>query len=473
MRERSNTQSYQYNKNSSESSPSNKTSSFIPLPSSFSNWRDAVLGTLLVLAGLAAAIVTILARQTENYTLAASAAILSLIIALLMLIFLVPRLAKSARLEVRRFDLPLEITGGGGIFLMILGVVGFAAWNTGNNLLFLVFSLLCSTLFVGGAAARSSLRDLIVSARFPDHIFAADAAPVIVTLRNAKRILPSFSIMIAARGPSDSTPAHRKRRSLRFSKRTLAYFTYVPHHAAAEQRVEQVFPRRGHVLITGFELSTLFPFGFFRFRRRLRARDVDIVVYPKPEPISDELHLLPTFAGRMVSPRRGIGQDLFSLRDYQPQDDLRHIDWKATARSRNLTVREFTAEDERRITIILDTNEPDGLHAEDFDERFERGVVQAASLLKHFIDERAEVRLMLGDDLGPYGTGINHLYGCLRRLALVKAQKNGSETELLSSVAAVDQRQNVLSEDYAIILTAIEPGSIPAQIWRASFVIHI
>jgi len=447
-------------------------SSLIPDPSSLKKWRDAILGTLLVIAGLAAALVTILARQTENYTLAAAAAILSLIIALLMLIFILPRLAKSARLEVMRLDLPLEITGGGGIFLLILGVVGFAAWNTGNNLLFLVFSLLCSTLFVGGAAARASLRDLIVSARFPDHIFAADAAPVIVTLKNAKRILPSFSIMVAARGPSDSTQPNRKRRALRFSKRTLAYFTYVPHHAAAEQRVEQVFPKRGHVLISGFELSTLFPFGFFRFRRRLRARDVDIVVYPKPEAIGDELHLLPTFPGRMVSPRRGIGQDLFSLRDYQPQDDLRHIDWKATARSRNLTVREFTAEDERRITIILDTSEPDNADATEFNTRFEHGVVQAASLLNHFVDERAEVRLMLGNDLGPYGTGVNHLYGCLRRLALVTPKKE-REAELLSSVKAVDPRQSILNEDYAIILTAAEPGSIPAQIWRASFVIHI
>jgi uncharacterized protein (DUF58 family) len=459
-------------RNSSESYQLNKSSSFILQPSSFTMWRNAILGTLLVVAGLAAALVSILARQTDNSTLAAAAAILSLVIALLMLVFIVPRLAKSARLEVMRLDLPLEITTGGGIFLLILGVVGFAAWNTGNNLLFLVFSLLCSTLFVGGAAARASLRDLIVSARFPDHIFAADPAPVIVTLRNAKRFLPSFSILVAARGPSDSTQQKRKRRSSRFSKRPLAYFTYVPHHAAAEQRVEQLFPRRGHVLITGFELSTLFPFGFFRFRRRLRARDVDIVVYPKPEAISDELHLLPTFAGRMVSPRRGTGQDLFSLRDYQPQDDLRHIDWKATARSRNLTVREFTAEDERRITIILDINETEDSDAEEFNARFEHGVIQAASLLKHFIDERAEVRLMLGADLGPYGTGVNHLYTCLRRLALVQARTN-DKAEVLSSLATVEQKQNVLNEDYAIILTAAEPGSIPAQIWRASFVIHI
>src|SRR4029079_12815126 len=142
-----------------------------------------------------------------------------------------------------------------------------------------------------------------------------------------------------ARGPKGTLKEVRpKRKRKRFTKRALAYYIYVPHHAAAEQRVDQLFTERGHFLITGFELSTRFPFGFFRFRRRLRARNVDIVVYPKPEPVGDELHLLPAYAGRMPSQRRGIGQDLFSLRNYQPKDDLRHIDWKATARSRNFDV---------------------------------------------------------------------------------------------------------------------------------------
>ena len=190
------------------------------------------------------------------------------------------------------------------MFLVIIVVVGFAAWNTGNNLLFLVFSLLCSTLFVGWMAARTSLRDLTVSARFPDHIFAAEAAPVIVTLRNNKRVLPSFSVLVEARGPGNEGEVNSKRRR-RHLKRALAYFSYVPHRSAAEQRVEQLFPTRGHVLIDGFELSTRFPFGFFRRRRRLRARNVDLVVYPKPEVISDELHLLPMYAGRMPAMRRG------------------------------------------------------------------------------------------------------------------------------------------------------------------------
>jgi uncharacterized protein (DUF58 family) len=426
------------------------------------SWLRVVLGTLLVVAGLSSAVVTVLARQQNENGLAGAAAILSLLIALLLTIFIVPPLARSARVEVANLDFPFEPTSGGGVFLVIIIVVGFAAWNTGNNLLFLVFSLLCSTLFVGWVHAGTSLRDLTVSARFPDHIFAAEPAPVIVTLRNTKRVLPSFSILVEARGPVHEVVAKRRRRHV---KRLLAYFSYVPHNAAAEQRVEQLFPTRGHVLIDGFELSTRFPFGFFRRRRRLRARNVDIVVYPKPEVISDELHLLPMYAGRMPSMRRGAGHDLFSLRDYHPQDDLRHIDWKATARSRRLTVREFTSEDERRITIVLDTLLPRGVHG-DVTDRFERGVVQAASLIKHFIDERAEVRLVLGVEVGPFGSGTDQLYRCLRRLAVVTP-----ETGEAREMAKVSW--NAGEHDYAILLTAASPGSIPANVWRTSHVIYL
>jgi len=436
------------------------------LGSTKTSWLRVILGTLLVLAGLTSALVTVLARRADESGLAGAAAILSLLIALLLTIFIVPPLARSARAEVANIDFPFEPTSGGGVFVVIIIVVGFAAWNTGNNLLFLVFSLLCSTMFIGWVAARSSLRDLTVSARFPDHIFAAEAAPVIVTLRNTKHVLPSFSILVEARGPGNDAEDTPKRRR-RHIKRLLAYFSYVPHNAAAEQRVEQLFPRRGHVLIDGFELSTRYPFGFFRRRRRLRARDVDIIVYPKPEAIGDELHLLPMYAGRVPATRRGAGHDLFSLRDYQPQDDLRHIDWKATARSRRLTVREFTSEDERRITIVLDTQLPRGAEQQ-LIERFERGVVQAASLTKHFIDERAEVSLVLGNDIGPFGSGIEHLYRCLRRLALVTAVDTDKP-----EIESVNVSRSVVEHDYSILLTAASPGSIPASVWRTSHVIYL
>ena len=438
-----------------------------------SSWWRPIVGTLLVLAGLATAILTLMARRIGAPELVSAGAIASLVFVLLIMVLVVPPLARSASAEAAGRGLPVEVTTGGVIFVVILVIVAFAAWNTGNNLLFMVFSIMLSTIFVSWAAARSTLRDLTVSARFPDHIFAGEPAEVIVTLRNAKLLLPSFSILVEMRGTFDRPPLKRKRRA-RSRKITLGYFIYIPHRAAGEQSIEQVFPRRGHVLVNGFEISTRFPFGFFRHRRRLGARDVDIVVYPKPEAVPDELNLLPLNAGQTPSLRRGAGHDLLLLRDYQPRDELRHIDWKATARSRQLTVREFTAEDERRITIVLDTRLTDDIDEENFRIRFESGVTQTASLVQHFIDERAELSVVLGMERGRFGTGQDHLYACLRRLALVQPILAPAPTshlpEMLDNATRSEHR---VEANYLVVLTTATRGSIPPNIWRRAFVIFL
>ncbi|HYE14096.1 MAG TPA: hypothetical protein VD968_06620, partial [Pyrinomonadaceae bacterium] len=178
---------------------------------SFKRWRKTVLGSAVVLCGVSAAVITVIARRAGDWELARLGAIASLLFAALIVIFVVPPLARSARAEAARLDLPFQLTAGGVVFLGIYAVVTFAAWNTGNNLLFLIFSVLTSTLFVAWAAARASLRDLVVSARFPDHIFAGDPAPVIVTVHNTKRVLPSFSVMVEARS-RDEAGASRARR---------------------------------------------------------------------------------------------------------------------------------------------------------------------------------------------------------------------------------------------------------------------
>jgi uncharacterized protein (DUF58 family) len=181
-------------------------------------------------------------------------------------------------------------------------------------------------------------------------------------------------------------------------------------------------------------------------------------------------------AGRLASFRRGAGHDLLSLRDYQPQDDLRHIDWKATARARQLVVREFTAEDERRVTIALDTRPASSIEPDDFTQRFEHGVTVAASLLAHFIEERAEVRLVLGAEAGRYGSNMEHLYDCLKRLALVQPEGSDDLTDDAErNAAAVESDLTLAASDgnYAILLTMAAPGSIPASVWRTSHVIYL
>jgi uncharacterized protein (DUF58 family) len=440
-----------------------------------SSWWRPILGTLLVLAGLATAVLTVMAGRSGIPELTTAGAIASLVFVLLIMLLVVPPLARSAFAEVAATRFPIEVTAGGLIFILILVIVALAAWNTANNLLFMIFSIMVSTLFVSWAAARLSLRDLNVTARFPDHIFAGEPAEVIVTLRNSKRVLPSFSILVEMRGTFERPGFVKKRRTWqRLKKTVLGYITYVPHRAAAEQSIVQTFPKRGHVLVNGFELSTRFPFGFFRHRRRLTARDVDIVVYPKPEQVTDELNLLPLHAGQTTSMRRGAGQDLLMLRDYQARDDLRHIDWKATARAHRLTVREFAAEDERRITIVLDTRLTEDIDEENFRIRFESGITQAASLVKHFIDERAEVALGLGRDRGRFGSGLEHLYGCLKRLALVEPARDSGVTfdleEIVESAAASGPRADT---NYLIVLTTAARGSIPSNVWRRAYVIYL
>ncbi|MCA1594488.1 MAG: DUF58 domain-containing protein [Acidobacteria bacterium] len=437
--------------------------------------RNTILGSLIVFGGVCAAVVTVLARRVGDWQLARLGAIASLVSVVLIVVFVVPPLTRSARAEAAQLDLPFQVTAGGWIFLSVYTVVAFAAWNTGNNLLFLIFSVLTSTAFVAWAAARAALRDLVVSARFPDHIFAGEPAPVIVSLHNTKRLLPSFSVLVEARSRTEGASQWRGFRRTRqhFSKRVLAYFMYAPRRARVEQRVEQTFARRGRALVTGFEVSTRFPFGFFRLRRRLRARDVELIIYPKPERPGDELHLLPVDAGQMPSARRGAGHDLHSLRDYQPRDDMRHVDWKATARHSRLIVREFTAEDERRVHIALDTFACDGEES-DLAARFERGVTEAASIATHFIDERAELRLTLGDEEGKYGIGREHLYDCLHRLALVApAHSPDSARSRQEFWQRVAPTARAAGDNYVILLTTAAPGTIPANVWRKSHVIYL
>src|ERR1041385_8516865 len=169
---------------------SEPTSSFIPHPSFFIRWWRPILGTLLVLAGLTIAILTLMANRLGVPELTSVGAIASLIFVLLIMLLVVPPLTRSAFAEVAGSGFPIEVTTGGVVFVVILIIVAFAAWNTGNNLLFMVFSIMLSTIFVSWMAARASLRDLNVSARFPDHIFAGEAAEVIITLRNSKLLLP-------------------------------------------------------------------------------------------------------------------------------------------------------------------------------------------------------------------------------------------------------------------------------------------
>jgi uncharacterized protein (DUF58 family) len=83
------------------------------------------------------------------------------------------------------------------------------------------------------------------------------------------------------------------------------------------------------------------------------------------------LRVLPTFASRKHLPAklarlrdldgrtpllvRGQGTEFDSLREYVPGDDVRSIDWRASARSRDVVVRTWRPERDRHVLLVLDT----------------------------------------------------------------------------------------------------------------------
>lgn len=61
-------------------------------------------------------------------------------------------------------------------------------------------------------------------------------------------------------------------------------------------------------------------------------------------------------AGQFRVRARGSGSDLDQLRDYQPGDDVRFIDWKSSARVQRVVVRDYRDERSRTVHLICDTS---------------------------------------------------------------------------------------------------------------------
>ncbi len=135
------------------------------------------------------------------------------------------------------------------------------------------------------------------------------------------------------------------------------YFPYLPggHRQSAELNLS--FPRRGLYAQRGIGISTRFPFSFLT-KTRIIALDQEVLVFPSVEATDEMFEVLPMITGELETNQRGRGSDLYRIRDYEPEDSARHVDWKATAKSGELKVREYTREDERRVCIIFDNPAP-------------------------------------------------------------------------------------------------------------------
>ncbi len=239
------------------------------------------------------------------------------------------------------------------------------------------------------------------------------------------------------------------------------YFPHIPHRQAVRQNVELTFPRRGVYRQDALGLRTKFPFGFLQKTHHVDS-DVEAVVYPPVQPTEEFYEILPLVSGELESYQRGRGHDLYAIRDYQFNDSARHVDWKASARTAALQVREYAREDERRVLLAfdpyVDTWTLDGRAV----QQFERAVALCAGLAWHFHEINSVLEFRSAGFATPRVTAGEIIYDILRCLAGVTPLKPPAGTNFLDSLGDA-------TDVFKIVLTSQPRGSIPTDLWSSSY----
>jgi uncharacterized protein (DUF58 family) len=271
---------------------------------------------------------------------------------------------------------------GWWFFVIVLGV-GFAALNTGNNLLYMVLSLMLAFLVLSGVLSEASLRGVRVRRWVPKEMFAGTLSTVAVEITNDQSRLTAFAVVVvdqlAERSDTDrvagrvfilhAEPGQTVRRHYRFRPST-----------------------RGPLEFEQFQVFTRFPFGLFSKSLTLESSE-SVLVYPEIEDVSTVSDLgSPRGDGEQVSAPAGVGADAVGLRDYERGDPLRRVHWRASLRRRELLVREVESERDAEVEVRLRTqNTQPG-------DAFERSVSWAASEVCALLDNGTRVSLRTDDE---------------------------------------------------------------------------
>jgi len=261
-------------------------------------------------------------------------------------------------------------TKTGLTFIGLSLFVGFAAINTGNNLLYLTFGIMMSFVVASGIIAMINLSRIEVHARTAGDVFALTPAPIRFTLQNGKRLIPSYSLTIEIDGKKNYVP-------------------YIPAGQTGTATVRHLFKQRGWNKIPEARLSTRFPFGFFKKWIKVDLGDDKTLVYPKIDRIEAANENFRERYGEKETEKLGFGDDLRSIKEYSEGDNPRFIHWKTTAKTGRLMVREM--QDEESIGAVIEFN------PEKDNTRLEHQISRIASLSVELLKRGFEVEFIAPD----------------------------------------------------------------------------
>jgi uncharacterized protein (DUF58 family) len=424
-------------------------------------WKNFGIAMLVLSFALVIALFSAAAAQAGRIGVAAAATVVALGLAGWVAITIVPALARRTSLRWFVYQVDYKLTREGIIYLGAVFILVLAAVNTGNNLLFMILACSLATILISGVISRIVLTGVELKFDLPEHIFAEQPVLAEMELRNEKQTWPSFSLLVVG---------ETKRSTAQVLTRPV-YFPYIPRLSSARQKVELTFPKRGVYRQDAFGIRTRFPFGFFEKTRTVDS-SVEITIYPHVQPADQFYEVLPLLSGEMASYFRGRGHELHSLRAYLPNDSARFVDWKVTAKTGRVMIREFAREDERRVMLVLDPfvgpprSDLGPLAEAEHAERFERAVSMAACIAWHFHEINSVMQFRTDRFSTPMAAANEIIYDTLRELAQVQADTSTRGGAFLNALATEH-------EIFKIIITSRQQTAIPSSLWSSSYFLFI
>lgn len=262
-------------------------------------------------------------------------------------------------------------TKEGIIFILLSFIVGFSAINTNNNLLYLIFGVMISLVVVSGIISMINLSRIDINLVSVPDIYALTPSSLVFSMRNDKLLVPSFSLTM----------------QLEDAK---SFLIYLPSNSETEISVKCFFKNRGWNPLPEMSLVTKFPFGFFKKWIRVDVGDSRVLVYPRIKDVEiNDSSKTDHATGDTLFRKTGESEELRSIRDYNPGDPRKNIDWKSTAKVDRMMVREFAANDSRSARIVFDPDKENTGNLEHY-------ISDKASLLVEYIKKGFSVDFIFG-----------------------------------------------------------------------------
>ena len=267
-----------------------------------------------------------------------------------------------------------RLTRAGRWFVGLTLITLFAAAPSLDLQSFIVLLYLGGLWVVAGLGTIVCRPRVTVRARHASRVAAGETLRVEVEITQGRGLVPGIELQVLPErlpllvdaDPPDGVSAGPLLKSGETRRVTLGLYC----------------SRRGEYTLRGWRVETDFPFGLLH-AWRYYAHESALLVYPALAPLS---HMdIPTGrrshpGGVALASRLGDSFEFLGNREFRMGDNIRDIDWRATARMGGdpVILREYREEFFLRVAVVLDTYAPGG-----------RGVKPAARQARHESFERA------------------------------------------------------------------------------------